>query len=177
MTSKEKVEFMLCHYPSAVEKIRTLEDEMRRYVPMTKEDTIDMLTFRGTTDDCVRVQRDIDTDQLLRIACSYRNLCWKLNQQQLQEWTKEYSTLARQVEFLHFAIRRLPRRQRELMHILIVEGDSWTAACERLKISGATVTQLKRRAVGNMAVTLEDYYGAYGFCEDDFGGSRNDHVV
>lgn len=170
MTSREKVEHMIRHYQENLSEMRRLDMEIERHLPITQNELIDMLTFPGKREDQVLVQHTVDADKVMRVAMSYKTLCWQMNDQQRKEWTEEYGRYSRQVDFVGHAIRRLPRKLRELMVLLILEQKSWSFACDSLRISGATLSKLRSRAISGMAMTLEDYELVYMFREDEFGG-------
>lgn len=168
MTSREKVQYMIKNYPKTIEKMQALDQEIQAFQKLTEDEAISMLTFPGKTEDHVYVQHMVNTDKVLNVASSYKRICWQINYAQQKEWIEEYGHLARQVEFLHHAIRRLPQKQREVMSEMLIRGRTWAETCEKLKMSGASITKLRVRAVGNMALTLETYYDAFGFSDSDF---------
>jgi hypothetical protein len=167
MDSIKKVKEMLKCYPENAKRMKELEQEMAQFIPVTASEVLDMLTFPGKTGDEVRVQKQRSNNRIFYIATSYRRLAWLINYKAEKEWTEEYEKAAREVEFIRYAIRALPKYYRDLMTYDVLEGKCWGEVCEHFSLSGAEFSRKKERAISRMAKTLEKQYRYFGFREEE----------
>ncbi len=163
MNSVKKVKEMMRSYPANVARMKELEQEMAQFIPITASEVLDMLTFPGKTGEEVRIQKQRSNNRVFHIATSYRRLAWLINHKTEREMTKEYEKAAKEVEFIRYAIRALPRFYRDLMTYDILESRRWGEVCERFSLSGAEFSRKKEEAVKRMAKTLERQYQYFGF--------------
>lgn len=168
MNSIKKVKEMIRGYPAHAARMKELEQEMERYIPITASEVLDMLTFPGKTGDEVPVQKERSKNRVFYIATSYRRLAWLINHKAEKEMTEEYQKAAKEVEFIRYAIRALPRFYRDLMTYDILEGRRWGEVCERFSLSGVEFLRKKEKATLRMAKTLERQYQYFGFRKEEF---------
>jgi len=81
--------------------------------------------------------------------------------------TEEYQKAAKEVEFIRYAIRALPKYYRELMTYDVLEGKRWSEVCDHFSLSGVEFSRKKERAICRMAKILEKQYRYFGFREED----------
>ena len=167
MNSIKKVKEMIRDYPANAARMKELEQEMERYIPITASEVLEMLTFPGKTGDEVPVQKERSKNRVFYIATSYRRLAWLINHKAEKEMTEEYQKAAKEVEFIRYAIRALPKYYRELMTYDVLEGKRWSEVCEHFSLSGVEFSRKKEKAICRMAKTLEKQYRYFGFREED----------
>ena len=71
-----------------------------------------MLNFPGKSDDHVRIKKQRSLNRLFFIATSYKRLTWLINHASEKEMAKDYARVAREVDFVQYGIRALPRYYR-----------------------------------------------------------------
>lgn len=162
MDSRKRVEEMIKNYPDNLALMKSLEEESRSFVPVTESEVLDALNFPGRREETVRVQKSVCTTQVMQVAMSYRKLTWLMNQSVRQEIAREYLKLSREVEFIRYAIRALPRFYRELMTFSVLEDKSWGEVCQYFSISGSEFSRKRDRAVERMTRTFEQQYHYFG---------------
>ena len=167
MDSVKKVKEMMRSYPANVARMKELEQEMAQFIPITASEVLEMLTFPGKSGDEVRVQKQRSNNRIFYIATSYRRLAWLINHKTEREMTEEYEKAAKEVEFIRYAIRALPKYYRELMTYDVLEGKRWSEVCDHFSLSGVEFSRKKERAIFRMAKTLEKQYRYFGFREED----------
>jgi len=79
MDSIKKVKEMIRDYPANAARMKELEQEMERYIPITASEVLEMLTFPGKTGDEVPVQKERFKNRVFYIATSYRRLACLIN--------------------------------------------------------------------------------------------------
>ncbi|MGI6198526.1 MAG: hypothetical protein ACOYIS_05330 [Candidatus Cloacimonadaceae bacterium] len=165
MDSKKMVEEMIQNYPDNLARIESLQEEAKHFIPLTEAEVLEMLTLPGKTENSVRVQRDVDTCRVMTIATTYRRLTWLINQSVWSELSRECLRPSREVAFVEYAIRALPRFYRDLMTVDVLEDKSWSEVCQHFAISGAEFSRKKEKAIRHMARTLEEQYQYFGLEE------------
>lgn len=171
MTYVEQVRQMIRAYPVNLAQMRKLEQEMERFIPITANEVLDMLTFPGKSEDYTRVQKDRSKDHTFHVAVSYRRFTWLLNHDVESEMIKEYGTAAREIEFIRYAVRALPKFYREIMTFDVLENHCWGEVCQKFKISGGKLSRKKARATELMAKTFKKQYVYFGFRKEDLYGN------
>lgn len=164
----EIVRQMVKNYPSNQEEMKRLEREMENFKPVTSSEVLEMLTFPGRSDDHVHIKKQRSTNHLFYIATSYRKLTLIFNREVEKEMTRDFGKVAREVEFVRYAISALPRRYKDLMTYDILENHRWGEVCQKFNISGSELNRKKRRAIELMAQTFIDQHIYFGFYEEDY---------
>ncbi|MGI6121763.1 MAG: hypothetical protein ACOYH0_05665 [Saccharofermentanales bacterium] len=167
MSSIKKIKEMLRNYSANAIRMKMLEQEMKRFIPITANEVLEMLTFSGKTGDEVPVQKERSTNRVFHIATSYRRLAWLINYKAEKEMTEEYQKAAKEVEFIRYAIRALPKYYRDLMTYDVLEGKRWSEVCDHFSLSGVEFSRKKERAICRMAKIFEKQYRYFGFKEED----------
>ena len=67
MDSKKLVEEMIQNYPENLARIESLQEEAKRFIPLTEVEVLEVLTLPGKTENSVRVQRDVDTCRVMTL--------------------------------------------------------------------------------------------------------------
>jgi len=168
MTHIERIRQMLKDYPENLLEMERLEQEMTDFVPITSDEVLEMLSFPGKSDDQVRIQKQRSLNRLFYIATSYKRLTWLINHASEKEMAKDYARVAREVDFVKYGIRALPRHYRNLLTFEILENHRWGEVCQKFNISGSELNRKKTRAVELMAETFADQHQYFGFYEEEF---------
>lgn len=169
MSSIERVKMMVKNYQENKVKAEVLQEEMKAYVPLTASEVLEMLNHPGKPNESVLVQKDPNYNRTYRIATSYCYLTWLLNKEAESEMTKEYITVIREVDFVRYAIRALPRYYRELMTYSVLENHRWGETCVKFNISGSELSYKNSKAIERMAKTFDKQKHYFGF-EEETGG-------
>ena len=164
----ERVRQMLKDYPENLAEMKRLEQEMKDFVPITSDEVLEMLSFPGKSDDQVRIKKQRSLNRLFYIATSYKRLTWLMNHVSEKEMAKAYAKVAREVDFVQYGIRALPRYYRNLLSFEILEDHRWGEVCQRFNISGSELNRKKKRAIELMAETFADQHQYFGFYEEEF---------
>ncbi len=127
-----------------------------------------MLTFPGKTGDEVPVQKERSKTQVFYIATSYRRIAWLINHKAEKEMMEEYQKAAKEVEFIRYAIRVLPKYYRDLMSYDILKERRWSEICEHFSLSSVELSRKKEKAIKRMAKIFEKQYRYFGFRKEDF---------
>lgn len=166
MTSIERVRLMVKNYQDNKAQAECLQKEMNGFVPLSADEVLEMLTQPGKPKESVLVQKSLDHNRTLRIATSYRYLTWLLNKEAESEMTQEYIAVIREVDFVQYAIRALPRYYRELMTYSVLENHRWGETCVKFNISGSELSYKNSRAIERMAKTFDKQKHFFGFEEE-----------
>ncbi len=164
----ERVRQMLKDYPENLAEMKRLEQEMKDFVPITSDEVLEMLSFPGKSKDQVRIKKQRSLNRLFYIATSYKQLTWLMNHVSEKEMAKAYAKVAREVDFVQYGIRALPRYYRNLLSFEILEDHRWGEVCQRFNISGSELNRKKKRAIELMAETFADQHQYFGFYEEEF---------
>jgi hypothetical protein len=81
---------------------------------------------------------------------------------------RDYARVAREVDFVKYGIRALPRHYRNLLTFEILENHRWGEVCQKFNISGSELNRKKIRAVELMAETFAEQHQYFGFYEEEF---------
>jgi hypothetical protein len=173
MAHVERIRQMLKDYPENLSEMKRLEQEMTDFVPITSDEVLEMLNFPGKSDDQVKIQKQRSLNRLFYIATSYKRLTWLINHASEKEMAKDYARVAREVDFVKYGIRALPRYYRNLLTFEILEDHRWGEVCQKFHISGSELNRKKAKAVELMASTFADQHQYFGFYEEEFD---NDHT-
>lgn len=173
---KDLVERMITDYKKNVQRMEHLAIEQKAFVPLSEDETLDFLCYPGQKEPDVRVCKDVDLEKTFKIAVSYKSICKGLNDEVSRELAQEYGRLARQVAFVDYAVRILPRKYKQLMTMQVLEGRTWTELCEAFDVSGVGLMRLKRKAVDLMANYLGKRYDSFGFRKEDFDEQCEDLI-
>ncbi len=172
MDSRKRVEEMIKNYPDNLALMETLEEESRSFVPVTESEVLDMLNLPGKKEDSVQVKKQRNTERVMTIACSYRTLTRRLNADARKDISRAYLEPSREVAFIRYAIRALPRFYRELMTAYVLERESWSEVCEHFSLSGTAFLRKKEQAVLRMAKTFEQQHHYFGWEDIDNDDTR-----
>ena len=167
MNSVELVKEMIKNYPDNVKGLKKLEDEIVGFKPITPSEVIDMLNFPGKSRDEVRIKKERSKSKVFQIASSYRGLAWRLNEDTKEEFQQEYDKLSREVEFIRYAIRALPKFYKKLMSYAVLQGKSWSEVCNHFSISGTDYFRAKEKAISRLAETFYRQHEYFGFRKED----------
>lgn len=162
MDSRKRVKEMIKNYPDNLASMKSLEEESRSFVPVTESEVLDMLNLPGKTEDSVQVKKQRNTERVMTIACSYRTITRRLNADVRKDISRAYLESSREVAFIRYAIRALPRFYRELMTFSVLEDKSWGEVCQYFSISGSEFSRKRDRAVERMTRTFEQQYHYFG---------------
>lgn len=167
MSNINKVKDMLERYPENIKKIRDIQTERNRFVPISEADVLEMLMMPGKREDDLYVQRERSTDRLFFVATSYRKLARSWNEKVLSEMNQDIRQAVMEVEFVSYAIRALPKFYRNLLSFDVLEGRSFSEVCNKFHLSGTAFLRKKDRALCRMAETYERQGHLFGFLKGE----------
>jgi len=156
MTPKQRVEKMLKAYQHNKRIMVESAAEIERFSPITEDETIDLLNFNRPEGE--RIQNTNISQKVADIAGSYKKVMNSLNREVLRTLMAEYQAALTEVTFVEYAIRMLPDRERAIMHLIVLENESWTEVCAKCHLSNSMVGNYRKRAVDLICQKYEDLF-------------------
>lgn len=139
---REHAEKLIADYPKMMSTRSFLKKQIKSYVPLTVEDMIESITFSQPGGE--RVQTSSLSDKTCIAPIHYRDLVYKMNEDEIGVWVKEYNYLDE--EILEQSIRNLPGDLYDVMCILVLDGDSWDKAQMYLDMSRMAIARRRKEA-------------------------------
>ena len=143
-------ETMMKEYKQMKLELQVTEMQVQRFTGVSDDDVISMMTYHHPSYDEERVQTSGTSDKTFKVACNYKKIMARQNEDWYNFLLKRYVKLKEEIEFFEDCMKSLPDDLLGVVRDLIGKELTWNEIADKHDISRRSVTNYRNRAIDEL---------------------------